>query len=174
MESRFFARDTGWACYHADLYRFTYDEIHFGIIDCVVSASFAVLVAKEFFASGAELVINVSSVGQITRVADPPYFAFIERALYDEGTSDHYLPPSDFSYILRSMLERPFSQARVPVYYGATWTADDPFRETENAIDYCRDLGVIAIEMEATALYTLAKLNVHCLPSLRYQPNGSV
>ena len=59
------ARDTGWACYHTDLYRFSYEGVQFGIIGCAVGASFAVLVAEELFASGAELVISVSSAGQV-------------------------------------------------------------------------------------------------------------
>jgi len=30
-------------------------------------------------------------------VQAPPYFAVIERALRDEGTNYHYLPPSEYS-----------------------------------------------------------------------------
>jgi len=166
--------DTNWACYHTDLYRFTYEGIQFGIIGCVVGASFAVLVAEELFASGVELVISVSSAGQITAVEDPPYFVLIERALRDEGTSYHYLPPSDFSHIapeLQSMLNPVFSQARVPVYCGATWTTDAPFRETESAIAYCRTLGIMAVEMEAAALYALAQAKRKSIVCLAYITN---
>jgi uridine phosphorylase len=40
---------------------------------------------------------------------------------------------------------------------GPTWTTDAPFRETAEAIDAARRRGILAVEMEAAALYTLAK-----------------
>ncbi len=149
-----------WACYHTELYAFTHEGTRFGIIGCAVGASFAVLVAEELFASGCELLISVTSAGQIVRIDDPPYFVLIEKALRDEGTSYHYLPPADFSHIapeFLSMLGDAFLHAHVAVYRGATWTTDAPFRETETAIAHCRDLGIMAVEMEAAALYAFAE-----------------
>jgi uridine phosphorylase len=153
-------RDPGWACYHTDLYRFTHEDIHFGIIGCAVGASFAVLVAEELFAAGCELLISVTSSGQIAVIADPPYFVLIEKALRDEGTSYHYVPPADFSHIapeLLSKLGEAFLSAPVAVHCGATWTTDAPFRETVTGIEHCRDLGIMAVEMEAAALYAFAE-----------------
>ena len=43
------------------------------------------------------MLISVTSAGQITPAADPPYFVVIDRALRDEGTSYHYAPPDDFA-----------------------------------------------------------------------------
>ena len=54
-----------WACYHTQLYNWEHDGIELGIIGCAVGASFAVLVAEELFASGCELLISVTSSGQI-------------------------------------------------------------------------------------------------------------
>ncbi len=152
--------DSNWACYHTDLYRFNGQGIEFGIIGCAVGASFAVLVAEELFASGCELVISVTSAGQIVELADPPYFVLIEKALRDEGTSYHYLPPSEFSSIsqkLLSMLNRAFGDASVPIYHGSTWTTDAPFRETMAAIEQAKHKGIMGVEMEAAALYALAE-----------------
>jgi len=153
-------RDQRWACYHTDLFTFSHDEMDFGIIGCAVGASFAVLVAEEVFASGCELLISVTSAGQIVAVAEPPYFLLIEKALRDEGTSYHYLAPGDFSHLgpgLLSTLESVFTHAPVRVYRGATWTTDAPFRETASALARCRDLGIMAVEMEAAALYAFAE-----------------
>jgi uridine phosphorylase len=100
-----------WACYHTQLFDFTYDGIQFGLVGCAVGASFAVLVAEEMFASGCELLISITSAGQIVKVAEPPYFFVIERALRDEGTSYHYLPPSNYSEMnpaTRKSLEQAF------------------------------------------------------------------
>jgi purine-nucleoside phosphorylase len=44
------------------------------------------------------------------------------------------------------------------VHRGATWTTDAPFRETEAAIEAARRHGVLAVEMEAAALYAFAQV----------------
>src|SRR6266487_2985028 len=44
----------------------------------------------------------------------------------------------------------------VQMYAGASWTTDAPFRETEAMIEACRANGILAVEMEAAALYALA------------------
>jgi purine-nucleoside phosphorylase len=42
------------------------------------------------------------------------------------------------------------------VHTGPVWTTDAPYRETEIAISEARDLGLLAVEMEAAALYAFA------------------
>ena len=153
-------KDPNWACYHTDLHTFTHHNIQFGIVGCAVGASFAVLVAEELFSSGCELLISVTSAGQIVERREPPYFVLIEKALRDEGTSYHYLPPSDFSAIrpgLLSVFDNAFSHATVQVYRGSTWTTDAPFREAEDAIEHCKTLEIVGVEMEAAGLYAFAE-----------------
>ena len=148
-----------WACYHTTLDTFVHEEIEFGIVGRVVGAPFAVLVAEELFASGCELLISVTSAGQIVPVEHTPYMVLIEHALRDEGTSYHYIPPSSFSYLrpaLREMICTHWDYEQVPLHVGASWTTDAPFRETEEAIVACREMGILAVEMEAAALYALA------------------
>ena len=150
-----------WACYHTRLYNFEYKGIEFGIVGCAVGASFAVLIAEELFASGCQLLISVTSSGLIQSMQKPPFFVLIERALRDEGTSYHYLAPSDYSYInkeLLALLEDAFSGLSIPVYRGATWTTDAPFRETGVAIEQAKSRDILAVEMEAAALYAFAQV----------------
>ena len=151
-----------WACYHSKLYAFRREGIEFGIVPHVVGASFAVLVAEELFVSGCKLVISVTSAGQIRAVAPPPYFVLIDRALRDEGTSYHYLPPADYSAIRPELLARfePLVGGHTrQVLRGATWTTDAPFRETAEAIAFARKQGIFGVEMEAAALYAFAQVN---------------
>ncbi len=149
-----------WACYHTQLYNFHIGNDEFGIIGCAVGASFAVLVAEELFASGCQFLISVTSSGQILPQGKPPFFVLIERALRDEGTSYHYLPPADYSYLddrWLNILGGVFAASAIPVYQGATWTTDAPFRETEAAVQYALEQGIWAVEMEAAALYAFAR-----------------
>ena len=45
----------------------------------------------------------------------------------------------------------------VPVHRGRSWTTDAPYRETETAIAAAREEGIMAVEMEAAALYAFAE-----------------
>lgn len=153
-------RHEGWVCYHTDLWVFDLDGLTVGVVGCAVGSSFAVLVAEELFASGCGLLISITSSGQLAVPQAPPYFILIERALRDEGTSYHYLPPAPYSDApedLISALEGAFDDLGVPVLRGATWTTDAPFRETRDAIESMRGSGLLAVEMEAAALYAFAK-----------------
>jgi uridine phosphorylase len=132
------------------------DELEFGLLGCAVGAPFAVLVAEELFASGCRLLISITSAGQLVELRPPPYFVLIEKALRDEGASHHYMPASEFSAAdpaLLSLLDGVFDGNDVAVERGATWTTDAPFRETDEAIASMQELGLLAVEMEAAALY---------------------
>ncbi len=149
----------GWACYHTTLWTFDVDGTEVGVIGCAVGAPFAVLVAEQLHASGCELLISITSSGSITAVADPPYFVIIDRALRDEGTSHHYLPPADWSPAPAHLVARLAGRLNGPaqqVVTGATWTTDAPYRETPTAIAHAEQLGIVAVEMEAAALYAYA------------------
>lgn len=153
-------RDPDWACYHTELYRVTHDGLELGIVPCAVGASFAVLIAEQLFASGCRLLVSITSSGQLVELRLPPYFILIERALRDEGTSYHYLPPSEFSSAAPALIEAvngAFDNVRVPVERGATWTTDAPYRETPSAIAAMKAKGLLAVEMEAAALYAFAE-----------------
>lgn len=152
-------RDLNWACYHTELYRVIYGGITLGIVPCAVGASFAVLVAEQLFAAGCGLLLSVTSSGQLLELRPPPYFILIERSLRDEGTSYHYLPPSDYSAAdpkLIGIMTNAFSGLRVAVERGDTWTTDAPFRETNAAIAAMKAKKLLAVEMEAAALYAFA------------------
>ena len=155
-----------WACYHTKLYRFVRNGVEYGIVPHVVGASFAVLVAEELFACGCQLLISVTSAGQIVPMGAPPYFVLIEKALRDEGTSYHYLAPSDYSYLAPRLLARlqpalPTSDRALGlrILLGSTWTTDAPFRETQAAIDFAHSENILGVEMEAAALYAYAEVS---------------
>ena len=149
----------GWACYHTVLFVFELDGSSVGVIGGAVGAPFAVLVAEELFASGCRQLISITSSGRLVPVREPPYFVLIERALRDEGTSYYYLPPSEYSEAPASLLrvaQDALQGLAIPVLVGGTWTTDAPFRETEQAIASMRVRGLLAVEMEAAALYAFA------------------
>jgi uridine phosphorylase len=159
----------GWPCYHTELDTFLLGAHEVGIVGRAVGASFAVLVAEELFASGCRLLVSLTSAGQIVPAGPPPYFVVIDRALRDEGTSYHYMPPSEFADAdpeLVAAAADALAGLSLRTVVGSSWTTDAPFRETAEAIETARAKGIFAVEMEAAALYAFAraaKTRVLCL-----------
>jgi uridine phosphorylase len=150
----------GWPCYHTELDTFLLGGHEVGIVGRVVGASFAVLVAEELFASGCRLLVSLTSAGQVMAAGLPPYFVIIDRALRDEGTSYHYAAPSEFAVAdpeLVAAAANALATLSPPSIVGPSWTTDAPFRETAEAIDAARAKGILAVEMEAAALYAFAR-----------------
>jgi uridine phosphorylase len=164
-----------WACYHTKLFEFNHGEIKVGIIGRAVGASFAVLLAEQLFASGCKLLLSMTSAGQLVQAMEPPYFILIEKAVRDEGTSYHYLPPSNFSFLkndLKEKLTTAFDNLNQKIFSGSTWTTDAPYRETEEVINHYKNIGIHAVEMEASALYAFAEArnkNVICFAHVTNQ-----
>jgi uridine phosphorylase len=140
-----------------------------GVVGCAVGAPFAVLVAEELFASGCGLLLSLTSAGQISPLREPPYFVIIDRALRDEGTSYHYAAPADYADAdpaLVALAREAAATKGLQVTVGPSWTTDAPFRETAEAIESAKRNNILAVEMEAAALYAFARaagVSVLCL-----------
>jgi uridine phosphorylase len=147
--------------YHSQIWSTSIGGVTVGLVPYVVGGPYAVLVAEQAFASGCELLINLTSAGRVASVADElPYFVIVERALRDEGTSLHYLPRAPWAYaddaVMAVWSAVPKLVAGQPVLRGSTWTTDAPFRETPDALAAARRLGILGVEMEAASLYAFA------------------
>ena len=127
------------------------------------------VIAEELFACGCRDLLSVTSAGQIVAPNTPPYFVVIDRALRDEGTSYHYAAPSEFAEadpVVATVTESTDATKACTAFVGPSWTTDAPFRETTEAIEAARAKGILAVEMEAAALYTFARardVSVLCL-----------
>ncbi len=152
-------RNPHWACYHTEMYELETGAGVIGVVGCAVGASFAVLVAEQMFASGCKLLVSITSAGQMVSAGAPPYFVLIDRAMRDEGTSYHYMPPSEYALLSDEMtaLGRDLLPGHERLVRGGAWTTDAPFRETEEAIAFAKSEGLLAVEMEAAALYAFAE-----------------
>jgi uridine phosphorylase len=153
--------ETGWPCFHTRLFRWREGGAEYGLIGGTVGAPFAVLVAEELFSLGCRALVSISSAGLVAERFAPPFFLLIERALRDEGTSCHYLPPgrhADADPSLIAAVRDRMAGSSVPVHTGPSWTTDAPFRESERLIALRRMEGIISVEMEAAALLSLGKV----------------
>ena len=93
---------------------------------------------------------------------DLPENVFIvpRRALRDEGTSYHYMPPSRWSfldYALQDRIKRVFLEKDIAFTECDTWTTDAIFRETVDKVRRCRSEGCGVVDMECAALSAVAE-----------------
>lgn len=116
--------------------------------------------AEELIAWGAKRLVSISMAGGLQTDLSSGDIVVCDRAVRDEGTSHHYLPPAryvdgdgDLTANLRAELE-PHGRVR----QGATWTTDATFRETDVEMDQYAAEGVLTVEMETAALFAVAKV----------------
>jgi uridine phosphorylase len=165
----------GWPCYHTQLDAFELAGRTAGIVGCAVGAPFAVLIAEEMFASGCRFLLSLTSAGQIVPAGPTPYFVIIDRALRDEGTSYHYAAPTEYAEADPQLVRAAADALRnkgLQAIVGPTWTTDAPFRETDEAIEAAKRKGILAVEMEAAALYAFAAANKRRVLCLAHVTNA--
>ena len=82
------------------------------------------------------------------------------KAIRDEGTSYHYLDASKYSHPSKKqfdLIKKICKDKNIPHKVGITWTTDAPYRETYKKINKYKKEGTISVEMEASALFAIAK-----------------
>ncbi len=115
--------------------------------------------AEEMYAWGTKRCVILSLAGGLQPDLQPGSVVVCDRALRDEGTSYHYLPPArdvpgspDLVQALCSALEARGMSPSV----GATWSTDAPYRETQQEAQQFQQEGVKAVDMESAGLFAAA------------------
>ncbi|HET8629409.1 MAG TPA: hypothetical protein VFL91_18475, partial [Thermomicrobiales bacterium] len=85
----------------------------------------------------------------------------VEGAEREDGTSHHYLPAGEVVAAdpeISALLERCAAARGASPVRGRAWTIDAPYRETVGAIARHRAAGVAVVEMEAAAIFAVARV----------------
>jgi uridine phosphorylase len=117
----------------------------------------AATIMEELIALGVKEFINLGTAGGLYSEG----VFLCSKAVRDEGTSHHYI--KDGIYIepdkkLTDRLGNSLEKFEINYQRGITWTIDAPYRETKKEIEYYKKLGVRTVEMEASALFAVAKV----------------
>lgn len=124
-----------------------------------VGAAAAVQLLDWLIAYGVRTVVSAGACGVLSDIAENSFLVPV-RALRDEGASYHYLPPSRFVELNRAVvasIEGTLKRLSVPFCECATWSTDGFFRETSALVQYRRQEGCAAVEMECAALASCAQ-----------------
>lgn len=145
-----------WACFHTKMFVREIEGINCGLIARTIGGPYTVLIAEQLFAAGAKLIIGLTSAGRISPTLPLPCLLVVTSAIRDEGTSYHYLPPSEevaCPTAITPLLEEHLRATGWAVMAGKVWTTDAPYRETRDQIKRWSDEQVLAVEMQAASLF---------------------
>lgn len=125
-----------------------------------VGAPMAVLCLEKLIALGAKKIILYSWCGSLRQELRGMDILVPTHGLSEEGTSRHYLPDTNreitASTLLRNQLCRLLKEKYIKFQEGPLWTTDAPYRETiDKVTDYAKR-GVYGVDMEYSALCTVA------------------
>ncbi|NQT91415.1 MAG: nucleoside phosphorylase [Lentisphaerae bacterium] len=149
-----------WPCFHTTMWLWESDGLSCGIIARTIGGSYTVLIAEQLAVCGARLVIGLASAGRLDSRIHLPAIVLADEAIRDEGTSYHYLPPSETvkgTPEILPALERSLSQVGLPLHRGLVWTTDAPYRETADQMQRYADRGALAVEMQAASLFAFGQ-----------------
>jgi uridine phosphorylase len=145
-----------WACFHTTMYSMDVDGTPYGVVPRTIGGPYTVLISEQLRASGARVVMGLTSAGRVSGSLPVPSLVVPTAAIRDEGTSYHYLPASASVAAdadLADCLVRGLQGLGVPVSPGAVWTTDAPYRETNEQLAKYSEQGVLAVEMQAASLF---------------------
>lgn len=124
-----------------------------------IGAPAAVIHLEEFIEWGVPRFISVGTAGGLQESLRIGDLVLCERAIRDEGCSHHYLKPSKYAYASPQLTERTREALRsrgLKFTSGTSWSIDAPYRETIAEVRRYRRDGVLAVDMEAAALFAVA------------------
>jgi len=122
-----------------------------------IGSPHVVTVFEELIALGGKRFLSLGTAGGLQKEG----IFLCERAIRDEGTSSHYEAHEKYSYSDKSLtdkLGKSLDKLGIKFQRATTWTIDAPYRETKAEINQYRKEGVATVEMEASALFAVAKL----------------
>jgi len=127
----------------------------------VIGAPYAAMVLETLIAWGAREIIFLGWCGSISQKVKIGDIIVPTSAIIDEGTSGHYKKDDNRisfpSELMVTKLKAALDRNRVTYHHGSVWSTDAIYRETRDKVENYQRLDVVGVEMEISALFTIAK-----------------
>ena len=128
-------------------------------------------IMEELGACGCTKWIACGAAGVLDRKIAVGHLLLPDSALREEGTSHHYLKPSrevQASPRAVKAIKKTLDKHGVPYLVAKTWTTDGFFRETPAKVALRKKEGCLSVEMEAAAIFAVAKFRGHHAGAIFY------
>jgi uridine phosphorylase len=125
-----------------------------------IGAPAAATVLEELIALGAREFISIGTAGCLQPRCGFGEAVVCTGAIRDEGVSHHYAPAEKFAWpseTLTTRLTLALAVGGTAPQTGLAWTIDAPYRETVAEARSYQAEGVVCVEMEAAALFTVGR-----------------
>jgi len=125
-----------------------------------MGAPAAVFVLERLWACGARRVVMLGFCGSISQELKIGDLVVPDWGIIEEGTSQHYVTGAKRSAPTKralAALESALAEAGRSYHLGPVWTTDAVFRETRAKVRSMAQQGALAVEMETSALFTVAR-----------------
>jgi len=132
----------------------------FSIVGPAIGAPNAATMLESLIAFGAKNIIVVGCCGSIQPDLNIGDIVLPLKAISEEGVSAHYHPekfPPEADAELSARIAAMARDKGWPIREGIVWTTDAPYRETCAKVKSYGEQGVLAVEMELSAMFTVAK-----------------
>jgi purine-nucleoside phosphorylase len=129
------------------------------LVGPAMGAPAATFVLERLIAAGAKRVIMLGLCGSIRREVKIGHLVVPMGAGIEEGVSRHYVSNTKKAYPGGGALEavrEAVKNSGKSFHQGPVWTIDAVFRETKKKVLQYGERGILAVEMEASALFTVA------------------
>lgn len=142
---------------------FRYDvhlDKSFSIIGPAIGAPASILLLEKAIILGGRRFYVFGTCGALKKIVPIGSIIIPQEAIIDEGTSRNYLPNLTFSFPSQKLLgkiEKYCQSSMIEYSKGKIWTTDAPYQETVSKVKKYQDQLVLAVEMENSALFTVAK-----------------
>ncbi len=122
-----------------------------------VGAPQAVMILEKLIALGARRVILLGWAGGLQSSLAPGDILLPDQAVSEEGTSGHYSEEKRPRASLRLLQElgQAMKEENLSFKQGSVWTTDAPYRETVDKVRAFQSQGVLGVDMETSALFTV-------------------
>ena len=120
----------------------------------------AAIAVEELAAVGVETFVRVGTTGALQPGVEIGDTIVATGAAKDEGTTGRYedvAVPAVPEYRTLSVLVEASEARNVPVHVGSVATDDAFYAETDDYVEAWNEAGLLAVEMEAAAIFTLAR-----------------
>lgn len=142
------------------VYEAEVDGVPIGLLAAGVGAPLAGGMLEELVARGYRSFVACGSAGVLDREIQFGKVVVCTSAVREEGLSYHYLPPGfavePDPQATRVLIEE-LDRAGIAHVQGRTWTTDAFYRETPAKVARRREQGCLTVEMEAAALFAVAR-----------------
>lgn len=143
---------------HIPVYKLKFNNRNFAIARAIIGGPGTTGVAEELIAMGAKKILIYGTCGTLDKNILKGHFVIPTAAYRDEGTSYHYVEPSDYIEIKTAKkLCSIFDELDIPYVKGKTWTTDAIYRETAGNMKKRKEDGCKVVEMECASIMAVSQ-----------------